>query len=211
MNQIHYIISDAAKALHVEPHVLRYWEDELSLKIPRNKMGHRIYGQKEIELFRQIMKWKEEGLALKEIQKKCIQANATFSADTPAGPETPSHRQSESALSHTVSGQVIPYPQEHTVAAADEKMQQFKQILGRIVSDAIRENSGELTSDIASHVSNHVNKELDFLFREKEEADEKRFRLLDETIRDIQKARQEAAATETPTHKAKNRHRFGKK
>ena len=97
------------------------------------------------------------------------------------------------------------------MAAADEKMQQFKQILGRIVSDAIRENATELTTDIASHVSNHVNKELDFLFREKEEADEKRFRNLDETIRNFQKARQEAAAAQIKENKSKNRHKFGKK
>lgn len=205
MNQIHYIISDAAKALHVEPHVLRYWEDELSLKIPRNKMGHRIYGEKEIELFRQIMKWKEEGLALKEIQKKCIQANATFSATPPNQPE---HE----------NNVIIQYPQENTTATTGvnattggDKMQQFKQILGRIVSDAIRDNSTELTTDIASHVSDHVNKELDFLFREKEEADERRFRNLDETMRNIMKARQEAAAAEIPARKAKNRRKFGKK
>ena len=205
MNQIHYIISDAAKALHVEPHVLRYWEDELSLKIPRNKMGHRIYGEKEIELFRQIMKWKEEGLALKEIQKKCIQANATFSATPPNQPE---HE----------NNVIIQYPQENTTATTGvnattggDKMQQFKQILGRIVSDAIRDNSTELTTDIASYVSDHVNKELDFLFREKEEADERRFRNLDETMRNIMKARQEAAAAEIPARKAKNRRKFGKK
>ncbi len=90
-------------------------------------------------------------------------------------------------------------------------MQQFKQILGRIVSDAIRDNSTELTTDIASHVSDHVNKELDFLFREKEEADERRFRNLDETMRNIMKARQEAAAAEIPARKAKNRRKFGKK
>ena len=71
MDKIHYIISDAAKELHVEAHVLRYWEEELALKIPRNNMGHRIYGAKEMELFRQIMRWKEEGLSLKEIQRKC--------------------------------------------------------------------------------------------------------------------------------------------
>lgn len=206
MNQIHYIISDAAKALHVEPHVLRYWEDELSLKIPRNKMGHRIYGEKEIELFRQVMKWKEEGLALKEIQKKCIDANATFSSESAILPE-----QSDAGLPHAGSGQIIQYPQEHTVSVTDDKMHQFKQILGRIVSDAIRDNSSELTTDIASHVSEHVNKELDFLFREKEEADERRFRNLDETIRNIMNARQEAAAAEIPARKSKNRHKFGKK
>ena len=79
------------------------------------------------------------------------------------------------------------------------------------ISEAIRSNSQELTSDIASSVSEHVNKELDFLFREKEESDEKRYRQLDETIRSYQRARQEAAATHTPENKSKNRHFFGKK
>ena len=71
MDKTHYIISDAAKKLHVEAHVLRYWEEELNLIIPRNNMGHRIYGEKELALFGQIIKWKEEGLSLKEIHSKC--------------------------------------------------------------------------------------------------------------------------------------------
>ena len=90
-------------------------------------------------------------------------------------------------------------------------MIQFKTILSRIVSDAIRENSDSLTSDIADTVSVQVNKELDYLFREKEESDEKRFRELDETIRSYQKARQEIAATQTTANKAKKRHVFCKK
>lgn len=196
MDKNHYIISDAAKELHVEAHVLRYWEEELSLKIPRNKMGHRLYGEKEMALFRQIMKWKDEGLSLKEIQNKC----------NPSSISTPAR----------TDHQIIQYPSENAVvdspnAADDLKMQQFKNILGRIVTDAIRENSDELTADIASNVSDHVNKELDFLFREKEEADEKRFRHLDETIRSYQKARQEAAAAQITEKKGKNRRHFGKK
>lgn len=197
MDKIHYTISEAAKELHVEPHVLRYWEDELLLKIPRNQMGHRVYGSKEMELFRQIMRWKEEGLSLKEIQSK---------------------NSSSSPLPAPIRDnlQIIQYPGENSVmteapTANDDKMTQFKQILGRIVADAIRENSEELTSDIAGNVSDHVNKELDFLFREKEEADEERFRQLDETIRSFQKARQEAAATQVAETKTKNRRRFGKK
>lgn len=184
MEQIQYTISDTAKLLHVESHVLRYWEDELGLAIPRNKMGHRIYQQKQIELLKQIIQWKEEGLSLKEISERI----------SPGG-----------------SRQIIPYPTPTTVVTADDKMQQFKAILGRIVSEAIRDNSRELTSDIASSVSEHVNKELDFLFREKEEADEKKFRQLDETIRSYQRARQEAAASQIKENKAKNRHVFGKK
>ena len=34
-------IKEAAKKLHVEAHVLRYWEDELKLDIKRNAQGHR--------------------------------------------------------------------------------------------------------------------------------------------------------------------------
>lgn len=186
----YYIISDAAKELHVESHVLRYWEEELSLKIPRNNMGHRIYGPKEMELLHQIIKWKEEGLSLKEIHLKC-----------------------NPSLHH----QVIPYPVDSSVVEVsndtgdDIKMVQFKQILGRIVSDAIRDNSEELTTDIAHNVSEHVNKELDFLFREKEDADEKRFRQLDETIRSFQKARQEAAAAEISEYKSKRKIRRQKR
>ena len=37
------LISDAAKAVQVESHVLRYWEEELALPIRRNEQGHRYY------------------------------------------------------------------------------------------------------------------------------------------------------------------------
>ena len=51
MEEMRYTISDAAKMVKVESHVLRYWEDELSLDIPRNEMGHRYYTQREIDVF----------------------------------------------------------------------------------------------------------------------------------------------------------------
>ena len=184
MEQIQNTISQAAKKLHVGPHVLRFWEDELHLSIPRNEMGHRVYSTKEMQLLEQIIQMKKDGYSLKEIEKK---------------------------VSPSPVSQVIPYPVENTEIESNDKMVQFKAILGRIVSDAIRENSGSLTTDIASTVSDQVNKELDFLFREKEESDEKRFRQLDETIRSYQTARQEVAATQTSATKAKNRHIFGKK
>ena len=43
MEQVRYMISDAANIVQLEQHVLRYWEDELQLDIPRNEMGHRYY------------------------------------------------------------------------------------------------------------------------------------------------------------------------
>ena len=43
MKENKYTISEAARLLSVENHVLRYWEEELELNIPRNELGHRYY------------------------------------------------------------------------------------------------------------------------------------------------------------------------
>ncbi|MEI3438534.1 MAG: hypothetical protein V8Q83_10345 [Blautia sp.] len=57
-----------------------------------------------------------------------------------------------------------------------------------------------------------INKELDFLFRERDNASEERFRKLDETIRAVQNARKETAATELEEiHQKRRRHRKGKR
>ena len=68
MAEIHYLISDASRKVDVESHVLRYWEDELELKIPRNEMGHRYYTEEHIRLFKQIKELKEKGYQLKAIK-----------------------------------------------------------------------------------------------------------------------------------------------
>ena len=65
MAEIHYLISDASKKVDVEAHVLRYWEEELELAIPRNEMGHRYYTDFHIRLFRQVKELKEKGYQLK--------------------------------------------------------------------------------------------------------------------------------------------------
>lgn len=62
------LISDAAKEVQVESHVLRYWEEELRLPIKRNELGHRYYTQDDVERFKQIKGMKERGLQLKAIK-----------------------------------------------------------------------------------------------------------------------------------------------
>lgn len=62
------LISDAAKEVQVESHVLRYWEEELHLPIKRNELGHRFYTREDVERFRQIKSMKERGLQLKAIK-----------------------------------------------------------------------------------------------------------------------------------------------
>ena len=54
MEETRYMISDAAKKVEVEAHVLRYWEEELELPIARNEMGHRYYTEENIRIFQSI-------------------------------------------------------------------------------------------------------------------------------------------------------------
>ena len=49
MEQVRYMISDAANMVQLEQHVLRYWEEELQLDVPRNEMGHRYYTDENIK------------------------------------------------------------------------------------------------------------------------------------------------------------------
>lgn len=174
-----YLISDAAKLLHVETHVLRYWEDELSLQIPRNNMGHRIYTEKQIDQFRKILQYKEEGYSLKEISAKI-----TSDSNISYFPQT------------RKESQVIPYPSQESQNHSLDKLEQFRQILHKIMAEAFEEKAEFLSQTISKDVSVQINKEMNYLIREKESLDEERYIKLDQTIRAIQKARQEAAATE---------------
>lgn len=85
MNQETLLISEAAKQVHVETHVLRYWEEELQLPIKRNEMGHRYYTLEDVNQFREIKLLKEQGLQLKAIRsilkKDYMNANAGTGAN----------------------------------------------------------------------------------------------------------------------------------
>lgn len=68
MGEVRFMISEAAKQVHVESHVLRYWEEELELKIGRTEMGHRYYTEEDIQLFQCIRKLKNEGMLLRDLK-----------------------------------------------------------------------------------------------------------------------------------------------
>lgn len=70
-----YLINEAAKEVHVESHVLRYWEEELELPIGRNEQGHRIYTQEDIDRFINIKNLKDQGLQLKAVKTLLAQVH----------------------------------------------------------------------------------------------------------------------------------------
>ena len=69
MGEVRYMISEAAKRVNMETHVLRHWEEELCLTIGRTEMGHRYYTEEDIRLFDCIKKLKEQGMLLKELKE----------------------------------------------------------------------------------------------------------------------------------------------
>lgn len=63
-----YGISEVAEITGYPPHVLRYYEKEFELDIPRNDSNHRYYTYAEIELFQYIKSLQEKGFSNKQIK-----------------------------------------------------------------------------------------------------------------------------------------------
>lgn len=214
MKEVRYIISDASRKLKVEPHVLRYWEEELHLDIPRNEMGHRHYTEENMELLSKIKSLKEKGFQLKAIKLALPQIDQIDKMD-----EVNLYRLREElnqrAEGMDVNTLAVVKPEGEEISAdPGQKMEQFKNIMRDLISDAIRENTQVLSNSVSEGISDNVIKEMDYLIRDKEEKEEERFRHLDEVIRGMQKTRQEAAAAadSSVTKKKKEKKRlFGRR
>lgn len=61
MKQKRYTISEASNILGYKPHVIRYYEKEFDLKIPRTKSNHRYFTENELHTFKQIKELQERG------------------------------------------------------------------------------------------------------------------------------------------------------
>ena len=232
MNQVRYIISDASKKIDVEPHVLRYWEEELGVKVPRNEMGHRYYREEDIELFKSIKVLKEQGFQLRAIKmvlsdvkrigqldkKKMAMLKDELNAQVLSMDQTASEHVEENKDS--IKGQALEAQKEILIrevcatkpepvtTQGEPKIAQFKVIMNNIIMEALRENNAELSKAVSSNVSESVLKEMDYMMRMKEEREEERFKRLDDSIRSKQKARKEISATKEKRKKIKL---FGKK
>lgn len=195
MEEKHYMISDAAKLVDVESHVLRYWEEELKIDIPRNEMGHRYYTDTYIHLFKEIKNLKEQGFLLKAIKTLMpgLMEGKTFSnTDSQTISETIAE---ENALAEPEKEPAANLREHEANVTGEEKMEQFRMILGGIVSRAIEDNNEILGKEVSSRVSDSVIKEMDYLLRLKEEREEERYKKFDEVLRNYQKGTREAAAT----------------
>ena len=198
MSETHYLISDAAKKVDAPSHVLRYWEEELEMNIPRNEMGHRYYTDLHIRLFKQVKELKEKGYQLRAIKAalaRSLESNGevvvpteVLEEDVVAALKECAEREQEQMEKMDDRG--------ITTLMAQEKAEQFRNLMVQMIGQAIEENNEKLSQDISKMVNDKVLKELDYLMRVADERDEERFRQLDETIRLYQReGKAEAAAT----------------
>lgn len=178
------LISDAAKEVKVESHVLRYWEEELHLPIKRNELGHRYYTSEDVERFRQIKSMKEKGLQLKAI--KLILKNGKLNVI----PESEAIRndasdeigQGAAQLSMPInivnSREMRSEESEKSIdMVAEESKEEKAQRLQWLLRQLIRETLQENNQDLCSEIKESVVKELDYQFRTQEEREEERERL----------------------------------
>ncbi len=195
-----YMISDAAKLVDVETHVLRYWEEELELSILRNEMGHRYYTEGDINLFRNIKILKERGFQLKAVKtlvpklKDCSvdKLHELLPLETELTYPVIENNHSVKEFDNKAMEVSTKMPAN---SLSNDKMQQFQNIIKGIVSEALMENNFELGKEVGGRVSESVLKEMDYLIKVQDEREEERFKKLDELVRTHQKHRKEIAAT----------------
>ena len=177
MDKVRYMISDAADMVHVETHVLRYWEEELELAIPRNEMGHRYYTRENIKEFQKIKDLKDQGYQLKAI--RMILHNGSLE---PLQAEMTQQVLVSDSL-QTSAPQATPVQQGVSQLSPEERMSQFRELMSDIVGRAIAQNNEELSQTIGRDVQEMVLKEMNYLMREQDNAQEERYRKLDAAIR----------------------------
>lgn len=203
-------ISDAAKKVHVEAHVLRYWEEELELPIKRNELGHRYYTEEDVKRFQEIRELKERGLQLKAIRLilkngkldrladgENTQAEKAVSAAKTAEkmPDDAQHGQKTVEVlkaAEKVTGEVEPIKTTSVVGeeSGEEKAARLQWLLKQLFREVLQENNEAMCREVRESIL----KEMDYQFRMQEERedereaaqikrDEEHFRRVDELLR----------------------------
>ncbi len=151
-----YYISDAAKQVCVESHVLRYWEEELELPVKRNKLGHRYYTLEDVNRLRRIKQMKEDGFQLKAIRRALKQD------------EEGADGQSLPIEIAAVSENGVMTP----TAFSDKEAKSYRLqlLLKNLMIEAIKEGN----SDFCEEIKESILKELDYQFRAQEEREEQK-------------------------------------
>lgn len=186
-------ISDAAKKLKVETHVLRYWEEELGLIIKRNDLGHRYYDERDIKIFEEIQELKQKGLMLKDIKSGIERARAKNKSEVEY--DERAHERQEENMGSCTSLEEWKKNREIFVGKTIGEIEKLQAEVNRMIAVALNENKDIITKSVREEITEDVVKQFDMVMREREERDEERYRRLDENIRQLQRFNEEIATT----------------
>ena len=217
----------------VESHVLRYWEEELDLTIPRNEMGHRYYTRENIQEFQKIKQLKEQGYQLKAIRfilhngsmdKPDMRDANLASLKTESEMSSLNHVQPSTIPTNTSSkmnSSVTPAVAENASVSSVRHDRQISQTtssqipqVDQLSAEERMAQFRELMSDIVGRaiaqnneeLSLNIGQEVRYLFREQEEAQEERYKKLDAAIRgNLRKKRPLFAKKDKPEKAAKDK------
>ena len=179
MGEVRFMISEAAKQVNVESHVLRYWEEELDLTIGRTEMGHRYYTKDDIQLFCCIKKLKNEGMLLKDLKPLIPELKEKKSKL-----KTPEKEKTQLQTVTSETGDIL---------LPLNTIDQMRALVGDVFREALNENNSILKNDSSSTITTDVIHEMDFILEAKERRQEEHFRKLDMLIRRQQTARKESS------------------
>ncbi len=174
-----FLISDAAKKVKVEAHVLRYWEEELGLPIKRNELGHRYYTEDDVKRFQEIKDLKERGLQLKAIRMvlKNGKLDMLPAEEEMAIQETESAKTEEKSTKEAFPEEergVVQTIQPATGTLAEETREEKSARLQWLLQQMFRETLQENNDYLCRQMKESILKELDYQFRMQEERDEER-------------------------------------
>lgn len=210
MGEVYFLITDAAKKVNVENHVLRYWEEELGIRIKRNELGHRYYTKEDVEKFIRIKQLKDEGIQLKAIRKildkniSVIEKQKEVERDIQQEERKMHIMIKEATANEKIGRELVSCNIEEPT---NEKAMRLQYLLKQMIGEAVREN----TREIYDEMKEGIIKELDYQFRIQEEKGDKReeermkreeehYRQVDELLRHKRKAKKELQDKDKKKH-----------
>ena len=216
MMQEMLLISEAAKQVEVETHVLRYWEEELQLPIKRNNMGHRYYTWDDVRQFKEIKVLKEQGLPLKAIRsilekekkesepEKEKQEGVSGSSIAEEHADDISLSAEEKAMDYLIGKKQKYIISLSEKESREEKANRLQYLLQHMIAECVKNANQELCTEIKESIL----KELDYQFRTREEREEEHwkkeeehFRKVDEMLRMRYRLKEKAPKKEKKNNK----------
>ena len=175
-----YTVRQTVEMTGVKSYVLRYWEEELELRIGRNELGHRYYTQEDIETFRRVKELKAQGIQLKGI-KNILKNGALVSQAGEAAEEKQLQKTEEACQGDVELRQVVMVKKGEFLPVTDksfgvreegreQKSLRLQQLLREMIAEAVSEHDQTLFTDMKESLL----KELDYQFRLQEEKEEER-------------------------------------